>query len=203
MAVSPDLGPDPDGATPLDVSDLLLGWVQTRAVLNQVEQDGILRARVWAFGLGGRRPVTAPAELLTESFCDELHRRMFDGIWGWAGRRRKEHTSIGVDPALITVAYRDALADAQFWHDEAVFTPAELAVRIHHRIVSVHPYTNGNGRHSRLVADLYLDLVGAPALSWGGVDLAAAGALRDRYIAAVRAATPVDVSALLEFATAA
>jgi Fic-DOC domain mobile mystery protein B len=132
--------PDPPGATPLtpeDVEGLLPTWVATRADLNQVEQANIEAAVRWAFV--GRKPVSRVEDLLTPQFSDRVHRRMFGDVWTWAGKRRRRLTNIGVDPTEITTQMKLALDDALYWHANGVFEPAELAVRIHHRLVCVHP----------------------------------------------------------------
>ncbi|MDR1191079.1 MAG: Fic family protein [Verrucomicrobiales bacterium] len=77
-----------------------------------------------------------------------------------------------------------------------------MAVRFHHRLVQIHPFANGNGRHSRLAADLLAVELGSKPFTWGGNNLAAAGEIRARYIQALRLAdqNPDDLTALLTFA---
>jgi Fic-DOC domain mobile mystery protein B len=181
------VGGDPTGATPLtpeDVEGLLPTWVTTRSDLNRVEQTNIETAILWAFV--GRRPVSHVEDLLTPRFSDRLHHKMFGEVWAWAGKRRRRFTNIGVDPFEIATGMKNVFDDAAFWHANDVFAPAELAVRLHHRLVCVHPYPNGNGRHTRLMADLYLHVTGRPRLSWGGgVPLGSPGVDRSRYIQAL------------------
>ena len=128
-----------------------------------MERDNILSARLWAFD---GRPVAGVERLLRIDTIDSIHRRMFADVWKWAGARRVRVTNIGVEPSQIVEELRKALDDAEYWHDNGVFDPIEIAVRLHHRLVFIHPYVNGNGRHARFVADLYLHTIGWPALSW-------------------------------------
>ncbi len=203
MTVTFEGEPDAPGATPLtldDLNGLIPNWVTTRAELNEVEQTNIEAATRWAFL--GRKPMSTVPGLLTARFSDRLHRRMFGDVWSWAGQRRTQKANIGVDPPEIAVAMKLALDDAVYWHLHKVFAPDEIAVRIHHRLVSVHPYPNGNGRHTRLLADLYLHLTQQPRLTWGGGSpLNSAGLDRTRYIDTLVAATAGDIGPLVKFAT--
>ncbi len=178
------------GATPLDEDDLaglIPTWVTTRADLDAVENEGIQRAVLWVFSPRVRYEVE---DLLTAAFADRLHVRMFGNVWRWAGKRRQRVTNIGVEPHQITTKLRDVFDDVAYWHThaDAGFTPVEVAARLHHRLVAVHPYPNGNGRHSRLMADAYLRRCGLPPFGWGGLDPSAATESRARYIEALRAA---------------
>jgi Fic-DOC domain mobile mystery protein B len=196
--------PDAPGATPLtpeDFEGLLPTWVATRADLNICEHANIEDALRWAFARRGRRAVSTVGELLTSEFSDRLHQKMFCDVWTWGGQRRRTMTNIGVDPFEIGVQLRLALDDALFWHEHATFPPSEIAVRLHHRLVCVHPYPNGNGRQTRLMADIYLHLAEAPPFTWGGSTLDAPTEARARYIASLRLATAGDISELLAFAT--
>lgn len=192
------------GATPLDEDDLagmIPTWVTTRADLDAVENDGIQRAVLWVLSSRVRYTIEA---LLTATFADRLHNRMFGMVWRWAGQRRQRVTNIGVEPYQITTKLRDVLEDAAYWHTHADggFTPVEVAARLHHRLVAVHPYPNGNGRHSRLMADAYLHRCGLVPFGWGGLDLSAATESRARYIETLRAADAGDYAPLIKFAAA-
>jgi len=187
-------------ATPLDETELIgliPTWIATREDLNLAEQTNIEEATRWAFS--GRRRVD-PIDLLRTDFVDRVHVRMFGRVWRWAGERRQRVTNIGVDPAHISVDIRNALDDVRYWHENASMPPSEIAVRLHHRIVSIHPYANGNGRHSRFMADYYMHTLGLPRLVWGSSDLAKTGEVRSSYIAALRAADNGEIDALLAFA---
>jgi fido (protein-threonine AMPylation protein) len=94
-----------------------------------------------------------------------------------------------------------ALDDTKWWHDHGSFTVDERAVRLHVRLVKVHPFPNGNGRCTRLVADLYLVSIGAEPFGWGTrPDLTLAGDARTVYIEALRSADEDDFGPLVRFA---
>lgn len=191
-----DLFAQPDDATPLDAEEregLLQTWITTRADLNEAEQANIDDAMAWT----GRR---RDRELLTEGFVFELHRRMFGDVWSWAGSTRKTGKNIGIDPVHIPVQLGGLLRDARYWIDQKSFPPDEIAVRLHHGLVAIHPFPNGNGRHARLMADLLIVQLGGAPFSWGGGTLRDIGMLRAEYIAALRAADQHDPMPLLAFA---
>lgn len=179
------IGPEPSGATPIEADDLdglIPDFVATRADLNQVEFENIVRALPWA----QRQARALGADgILDYSFLLALHRRMFGDVWRWAGTQRQRITNIGVEPHLVATQSRLALDDARLWHAQAVFGSDELAARIHCRLVGIHPFRNGNGRCTRMLADLYLVSIGAEPFSWGGASLDIDGSARARYIAAL------------------
>jgi Fic-DOC domain mobile mystery protein B len=192
-------GDEPSGATPLgpEEFDLLIPTdVATRADLNAVERDNILSARVWAFS---RKGIVEAEALLQTTTLDEIHRRMFGNVWKWAGTRHTRDTNIGANPAEIVPRLKDVLDDARYWHHHNTFNRIETAVRIHHRIVQVHPYVNGNGRHARFVADLYLHVNGEGALPWRP-DESDTSASRATYISALQLADRGDYGALIAYA---
>jgi Fic-DOC domain mobile mystery protein B len=174
--------------------------VATQRDLNQAEQANIERAVRWAFT--GRRPVKDVDDLLSVTFGAGLHKRMFGDVWRWAGQHRKVQTNIGVDSHLITSSMKQTFDDARFWTERHTYPFDEIAVRLHHRLVAIHPYPNGNGRQTRMLADVYLDVLGENRLSWGGGgDLIHQTTQRDEYLAALRSADAHDIAPLLQFAT--
>jgi Fic-DOC domain mobile mystery protein B len=183
-------------ATPLGRDDLLglkLPWVVTQADLNVAEEANILDAISWT-----RRRRRTP--LLDRTFVLALHRRMFGDVWAWAGTWRQRETNIGVIPNIIPVRVESLVQDARHWIDHSVFDTDELAVRFHHQLVFIHPFANGNGRHSRLMADLLIEQLGGPAFSWGGHNLTNPTETRRSYIRALKAADAGDIAPLLGFA---
>ena len=129
-----------------------------------------------------------------------LHRRMFDKVWKWAGVYRKTERNIGVEPYRIQPELRQILDDARYWVEHQTYPPDELAVRFHHRLVLVHPFANGNGRWSRLTADVLATQLGGARFTWGSANLQAPGAVRQAYIDALHAADRHDLDPLLSFA---
>ena len=131
----------------------------------------------------------------------DLHRGMFSDVWRWAGTLRRRETNIGVDPHLIAVRSAEALDDARFWITESVYQPDDLAARVHARLVSIQPFANGNGRCTRLLADLYLASVGRSAFTWGSATIDRGTASRDRYLAnLLHALETDDFGPLIDFA---
>lgn len=188
----------PPASTPLDQDDtegLIPSWVATRADLNNVEQRNILQ------GLDRRRWARPRLEVVLDDLTVRaLHRDIFGGVWRWAGAYRQRETSIGVDPRLIATSVRDLMDDARLWVTGDRPMPVnEAGCRLHHRLVLIHPFPNGNGRHGRAMTDLLLNAVGATPFTWGRVNLDGPGDTRDAYIAALRAADAHDLDPLLKF----
>jgi len=198
-----DLFVEPDGATPLDDEDargLLRTDIALRSELNHAEAENIASAQSWAFS----RP-RALAELLTQAAMKELHRRMFGDVWRWAGTTRQRVTTIGCAPHEIVTDLENLLLDVQAQTanpGHLAWPPDEIAVRFHHRLVSIHPFANGNGRHARLAADLVVVRLGRQRFTWGRAgDLTDDTVSRRRYLAALRVADREHrYEPLLEFA---
>ena len=189
------LQPDP-GQTPLppdEAAGLRLAGIATRDELNAAEQANIVAAETWAFA---RR--RASEHLLRERFMLNLHKRMFGQVWRWAGKFRRLETSIGIDPRDIPVQLRMLADDANTWIEFHSYGPDEVALRLAHRLVVIRPFANGNGRHSRLMADLVIESLGFPRFTWGAAGDPATA--RARYLAALRAADDHDIRPLLDFA---
>jgi Fic-DOC domain mobile mystery protein B len=188
----------PDGATPLPEDQregLKQSWITTMDDLNEAEADNILTAVTDWYG----RHHTVYS-LLDDKTVRDLHRNMLDEVWGWAGTYRHRELNIGIDPFQVAVAVKDLVEDAKYWFAEDSAMDVDLAaVRFHHRLVAIHPFANGNGRHSRLLTDLLLRAVGATPFTWGSKDLGSAGETRQRYIVALRDADGGDFAALLDF----
>ncbi len=187
----PYLAADPEGSTPIDEAQregLLPSWVATRADLNQAELDNIQQARVtWR-----RRVVARGTRRLTlESLLDhqtvrELHRDMYGEVWEWAGRFRTTDSNIGVPWYKITEATAQLLGSAPYWFTgEAPMPVDSAAARLHHKLVEVHPFPNGNGRHSRELTDLVLLSLGAEPFTWGRTNLVQVSQTRKAYIEAL------------------
>lgn len=118
----------------------------------------------------------------------------------WAGEVRRTNKNIGADKLVIREKVRDLIEDARYWRRQKTYEPNELAVRCHHRLVSIHPFPNGNGRHARLMADLIVQQAGLPPFSWAGGSLASTSRLRHEYISALQSADGGDIQPLLAFA---
>ena len=190
-----DLFEEPTDATPLTPDErkgLIPSDITYRRELNRAEQENIARAQDWA--LSRRRDV------LTERFVKDLHGRMFGDVWRWAGDFRTSERNIGIRYYTIPMALQELLADTTAGIEHKAYSPDEISVRFHHRLVQIHPFPNGNGRHSRLMADLLVMRLGRERFTWGSVNLQDAGQVRRRYIDALRAADDHDIGPLLAFA---
>jgi hypothetical protein len=188
----------PPGATPLDPDEavgLVPTHITTQEDLNAWEQINIAQGERWA----ERQKKRA---LLDERFVRDLHRQMFDKTWDWAGTFRKSNKNIGVDWTQVSVRLRDLLGNTQYQIESQVFDAEEIAVRFHHQLVWIHAFPNGNGRHARLMADLLAIRLGRARLSWGDGHTSGApiSAVRDRYLAALRAADQGQFGDLIGFA---
>lgn len=190
-----------DGQTPIDEDEkdgLLIPSVTTKGELDEVEQRNIEDAILWVIS---RRKRFTVDEVLTEQFIKDLHKRMFGGVWKWAGSFRNTNKNIGVDKYQVSTALRMLLDDCRFWVENKTFSPDEIAIRFKHRLVAIHCFSNGNGRHSRLMADIIVEkLFEKDVFSWSGQDLARSGTPRAAYLKAIREADRNNYDLLLEFA---
>ena len=188
-----------DGQTPLEEDEkvgLLIPTIATRAELDEFEQQNIEEAIQWIL----TRPLKATT-ILTEQFVRSLHKRMYGRVWGWAGEFRKTNKNLGVDKWQIPSSLKALLDDASYWIAHETFTPDEIAVRFKHRIVSIHCFPNGNGRHSRLMADIIIDKIyRLPVFSWGAKNLVKQSDTRTTYLKAVKEADKNNYGQLLLFA---
>ena len=192
MAVELDY---PPGATPLDadeLANLIPGHITTQGELNEWEQLNIAQGEKWAH--------RQRKEILDEIFVRRLHRQMFGETWRWAGSFRKSDKNIGVDWLRIGVELKQLLDDARYQIEHSGFPADELAIRFHHRLVAIHPFPTGNGRHARLMADLLVMRLGRPRFTWGSASLVDPNETRQRYIKALQAADARDIAPLLAFA---
>jgi Fic-DOC domain mobile mystery protein B len=191
-----------DGNTPIrpEEAEQLIPRISTMGELNEYEALNILRAREWAFDNRTMKS-TNPLE---EPYIRELHHRMFDNVWKWAGTYRKHELNIGCDPREIPRRIPQLLGNVQYWLEHKTFPIDECLIRFHHQLVSkIHPFPNGNGRHARMITDIVAVKLGHPEFTWGaGKDLVAEDDARIRYLAALRAldANENDVKLLLDFA---
>ncbi len=192
MAINLDF---PPGVTPLDgdeLASLIPSHITTQGELNEWEQLNIVQGENWA-----RKQ---RKEILNEAFLRQLHKQMFGETWKWAGDFRKSDKNIGVDWLKIGVELKKLLDDTHFQIEHASYPPDEIAIRFHHRLVAIHSFPNGNGRHARLMADLLIERLGKPRFTWGSHGLVDANDTRKNYIAALQAADRRDIAPLLAFA---
>lgn len=187
----------PEGATPIDPDEaegLIPDHILIRQDLDAWEQRNIIDAIAWL-------EKTKPIAISNEAFIRELHRRMFNKVWRWAGTFRKSDKNIGGPWHQIATRIKNLCEDTQLWITNRTDPEDEIAIRFHHRLVQIHPFPNGNGRHARLMTDLLLEnVLDRPKFTWGGDNLTDPGEVRERYIAALKAADSHDYQPLLTFA---
>lgn len=188
----------PHGATPIEPDDLqfLLQPISTRAQLNEVEQRNIFNAKVTA-----RRSRNLRKNLISVDSLIKLHFLMFNEIWTWAGKFRTRITNIGVEPYQIRNQLAALIGNANYWIENNTFPLEEPAIRFHHELVKIHLFPNGNGRHSRLVADLMMFYNKKPEFIWGNRSIDVEGETRDQYLVALEKADRGNYDDLVRFAT--
>ncbi|MFD2827624.1 mobile mystery protein B [Leeuwenhoekiella polynyae] len=187
-----------DGQTPIDEEEkegLRIETISTKEELDEFEQLNIEEALQWVFGKKFKAN-----QVFTEKFICDLHKRMYGNVWAWAGQFRKTDKNIGIDKHQIPMHLKMLCDDALFWVEYETYLPEELAIRFKHRLVSIHCFPNGNGRHSRLMADIIIEkLFGEEPFSWGAGNLSKANDTRASYLKAVKQADLNEYKALLEF----
>jgi Fic-DOC domain mobile mystery protein B len=159
------------GETPIDEDareflTLAFRDIETKDDLNFAESNNIATAAEWLEA----NPFSAHGELLDQTVLRMLHRRMFGEVWTWAGKIRERETNMGVDPHQIVIQWEDALRDAKWQIANSSYEPAEICVRLHRRMLAIHCFPNGNGRHARMVANELGRLLGLGdnPFTWGG-----------------------------------
>ena len=189
----------PSGATPLDPNELdglIPDYITTQGELNALERQNILEATRW---VSDRQH----SDVLNSTFAFELHKRLLNRVWKWAGTQRTSNKNVGVFKEDISTALAALFGDVRYWVDNETFAWDEIGARFHHRLVSIHVFVNGNGRHARIMTDTLLSSNDQEPFSWGmnkstGA-LEVAGALRREYISALKKADRGDYEKLLRF----
>jgi len=188
-----------DGQTPLSEEDkrgFLISTITTQGELDEFEQQNINKAIQWTMG-----KKISTEKLLSEDYLIRLHKKMYSEVWKWAGDFRTNETNIGVPAYAIGIELKKLLDDVNYWFENKVYEPHELALRFKHKLVSIHCFPNGNGRHSRLMADLIMEkLYEKTYFSWGGNNLVKEGELRKLYISALKQADNGNLEDLKVFA---
>ena len=188
-----------EGQTPLDEEEkegLLISTITTRGELDEFEQLNIEKAVEWTL-----RRKFKKENILTEEFIKGLHKRMLGEVWRWAGTFRNSNKNIGIDRLQIGIELKKLLDDTKYWIEHQSYEADEIAIRFKHRIVSIHCFANGNGRHSRLIADIIIShLFSMSVYSWDSSNLVKPDEVRKNYLTAIRAADKGNIKLLLAFA---
>lgn len=187
------------GQTPLNEDEkdgLKIKSITTQQELDQFEQLNIEKALEWTIHANLK-----PEKILTEKFVKDLHKRMYGDVWKWAGEFRKSEKNIGITWPQIGIELRSLLEDTKFWIENSTYLPEEIAIRFKHRLVSIHCFPNGNGRHSRLMADIIIESIfGEEVFSWHQSNMVKADETRTKYIDSLKQADIGNIEPLLEFA---
>jgi len=188
-----------EGQTPIDEDEkegLLIPAIATRGELDEFEQQNIEQAISWSLERAFKLET-----VFTEEFIQGLHKRMYGEVWKWAGDFRRSNKNIGVDKWHIPTELKNLLDDVKYWHANQTYNPEEMTIRFKHRLVSIHCFPNGNGRHSRLMADIIIEKIfKLPVFTWGAANLVKQGDTRTAYLQAIRAADAGDFDPLIKFA---
>ncbi len=195
------LGESPlrDGQTLIDLEEregLRIKTISTLEELNEFEQLNIEKAMEWSLV-----KKFSMDKILNVSFINIVHKKMFEDVWLWAGEFRKTNKNLGVDKLQISSQLSNLIGNCKYWIENSTYDPDEIAVRFKHKIVSIHCYPNGNGRHSRLIADIMIKhLFRLAHFSWGREDLSGSEIKRQTYLAALHKADQGNILPLLKFA---
>jgi Fic-DOC domain mobile mystery protein B len=158
------------GQIPLDEDEkegLLIKTISTKGELDEFEQANIQQAIEWTI-----KNKFTKDQILTEEFLLRVHKIMFSEVWDWAGTKRKSNKNIGVDKYQISIELKNLLDDCKYWIENNTYKPEEIVIRFSHRLVKIHVFPNGNGRHSRLIADIMIsNIFNKPIFTWGKSDL--------------------------------
>ena len=188
-----------DGQTPIDENEkegLLIKTITTHGELNEHEQLNIESAIQWILQRKFKTKI-----ILTEDFIKSIHKKMFGKTWSWAGKFRKSEKNIGVEWIKIGIELRYLLDDTKYWIENKTYLPDEIAIRFKHRLVNIHCFPNGNGRHSRIIADIIIESIFAKdVFTWHYSNMVKPDVIRKKYIAAIREGDKGNINPLIEFA---
>ena len=186
------------GQTPLDEDEkegLLIKTISTRGELDEFEQANIQQAIEWTI-----KNKFTKDQILTEEFLLRVHKIMFSEVWDWAGTKRKSNKNIGVDKYQISIELKNLLDDCKYLIENNTYKPDEIVIRFSHRLVKIHVFPNGNGRHSRLIADIMIsNIFNKPIFTWGKSDLSKNNTVRNEYLEAIYSADKGDIQPLIKF----
>lgn len=199
----PKLIENPEGATPLSPDDMLglkYKHIDTREQLNEVEAANIVQGQIWASKLKKANQELSLDDIFNRDFVIDLHKALFGEVWQWAGSLRQRELNIGVDPKNIAVDLHNFLEDAKCWVEFKHYDNLELCARIQHRLVQIHPFVNGNGRHSRIFTDIVrVYLLNETPMKWANVNLENITEERTSYISGLREADIGDLSTFIKY----
>lgn len=188
-----------DGQTPLDEEEkdgLKIKSITTQGELDEFEQLNIEKVVEWTIHTKFK-----PEKILTEAFIKDVHKKMYGDVWKWAGEFRKTEKNIGIPWVQIGIELKNLLDDTKYWIENKTYSPEEIAIRFKHRIVSIHCFPNGNGRHSRMMADIIMEFIfNKEVFTWHQSNMVRADKTRKEYINSLKEADNGNINNLIEFA---
>jgi Fic-DOC domain mobile mystery protein B len=187
------------GQTPIneeEKSGLLIKTITLQEELDEFEQMNIEKAVEWVI-----YTKLSQERILSEKFVKDLHKKMYDDVWKWAGSFRKSEKNIGISWPHISTELKKIMDDTQYWVNNQTYSPEEIAIRFKHRIVQIHCFPNGNGRHSRLMADIIItSIFDKEIFSWCKSNMVKADETRSKYITSLKEADNGNIAPLIAFA---
>lgn len=184
---------DKEGETPLDDISGLIPKITTRVELDSEEAKNISNAFLKYLLL----PSVAKNIQFDEPFLRQVHIDMLGNVWTWAGTYRTTQTSIGIEANKIQHKLYQLMDDLKTWTE--FWEYKETATKLHHMLVIIHPFLNGNGRWARLVTDIWLASQGHETLEWGNENLVDVNNDRSEYILALKETDKGDLERLQKF----
>lgn len=188
-----------DGQTPLEEEEkegLKIKSITTQKELDEFEQLNIEKAVEWLINSNLK-----PEKILTVKFLKDLHTKMYGDVWKWAGEFRRTEKNIGIKWTQIGIELKNLIDDTQFWIVNKTYSPVEIAIRFKHRIVAIHCFSNGNGRHSRMMADIIMESIFKMEIfSWHQSNMVEGNETRKTYINALKEADKGNIHPLIKFA---
>lgn len=188
-----------DGQTPLDEEEkegLKIRSVTTQQELDEFEQLNIEKAIAWTINSNLKSD-----KILSEKFIKNLHKKMFGDVWKWAGEFRKSDKNLGIHWPQISIELMKLIDDTKYWIENSTYSPEEISIRFKHRLVAIHCFPNGNGRHSRMMADIIMESVfGEHSFSWHRSNMVKADDARKKYISTLKKADNGNIKPLIAFA---
>ena len=188
------------GQTPLseeEMEGLLIPSITTKGELDEFEQLNIQKAVEWYL----IRKKFKADQILSEEFILEVHKRMLNEVWAWAGQLRQSEKTIGIPWHQVPIRLRQLIGDCKYWIEHKTHSDEEIAIRFKHELVAIHLFPNGNGRHSRLMGDIVMKhIFNKPRFTWGQKNFVNKGNTRDRYIKNLKEGDKGEFNNLIQFA---
>ena len=187
---------DRDGSTPLDhdqVIGIRFSHLTTMGELDEIEDLNIQKGMEWLNRQKGD-------DYLSTEFLCKLHERLFGDVWKWAGKFRTSEVNISkYRPYDIGPQLKNFFEDIKLWIEGGSMSWDEISAEAHHRLVTIHPFPNGNGRTTRIYTEYLQKRNQQPVSSWGASLAHDSKARRDLYIQSLRNADKGNFEALIAF----